>query len=66
MVTLQIYAFHCDAPSYPVVFYSPNYVFEEKKQNLTSVTYDLDLNLTLQKDALVSYCITNISFIAVC
>jgi hypothetical protein len=62
MVTLQIYAFHCDASSYPVVFYSPNYMSLKKKAKLT---YDLDLNLTLQKDALFSYCITELSFIAV-
>jgi hypothetical protein len=34
-------------------------------QNLTSMICDLDLNLTLQKDALFSNCITVLSFIAV-
>jgi hypothetical protein len=39
MVTLQIYAFHCDASSYPVVFYSPNYMSLKKKAKFD--LYDL-------------------------
>jgi hypothetical protein len=36
----------------------------EKKQSLTSMTCDLDLNLTLQKDSLFTYYTTVLSFIA--
>jgi hypothetical protein len=64
-VTLQIFALHWNASYYPVVFCSPNYMFLNKMQNLTSMTCDLDLNLTLQKDALFTYCITVLCFIAV-
>jgi hypothetical protein len=36
----------------------------EKKQSLTSMTCDLHLNLTLQKDTLFTNCTTVLSFIA--
>jgi hypothetical protein len=36
---LQMYAFHWDASSYPVVFYSPNYMSLKKKAKFD--LYDL-------------------------
>jgi hypothetical protein len=64
-VTLQIFASHWNASHNPVVFYSSNYMSLKKRQNLTSMISDLDLKMTLQKDALFTYCITVLSFIAV-
>ena len=54
-----------NASYYPLVLYSPNYMSLKKLQNLTSMTCDLDLNLTLQRDALFTCCITELTFIVV-
>jgi hypothetical protein len=49
-----------------IQLYSVHQIVSLKKlQNLTSMICDLDLNLTLQKDALFTYCITVLCFIAV-